>query len=129
MGLVWAWEAYGKGSQFLQKKIKHNKKLFYSLYLAVEQPLVITHVEIPTVTENPKNNLLVGTGRRPRERFSGAFMSLKAHLAGFGPPKNQSSPNFGVTTIWVFPKIGVPQNGWFIMENPIKMDDLGVPSF
>ncbi len=25
----------------------------------------------------------------------------------------------------VNPKIGVPQNGWFIMENPIQMDDLG----
>ena len=31
--------------------------------------------------------------------------------------------------ISVFPKRTVPQNGSFIMENLIKMDDLGIPLF
>ena len=33
------------------------------------------------------------------------------------------------TPMWVFPKIRVPQNGWFIVENRIKIHDLGVPLF
>ena len=34
-----------------------------------------------------------------------------------------------VFNMWVFPTIGVLQNGWFVMENPIKMGDLVVPLF
>ena len=44
-------------------------------------------------------------------------------------PYFQQLSEYTIFTIWMFPKIGVPQNGWFIMENTIKMDDLRVPLF
>ena len=45
------------------------------------------------------------------------------------PSWNQE--NLDCRTIWVFPKIGGKPPKWMvkIMENPIKMDDLGVPPF
>ena len=32
-------------------------------------------------------------------------------------------------TTWMFPKIGVPQNAWFIMEKPLKWMIWGYPYF
>ena len=53
----------------------------------------------------------------------GQFFGEETNLPKFFRKKNQ------YTNIWVFPKIVVPQNEWFIMEILSKMDDLGVPLF
>ena len=44
----------------------------------------------------------------------------------FGPSHPSIVITSSIASTWMFPKIVVPQNGWFIMENLIKMDDLGV---
>ena len=69
------------------------------------------------------------------------YGSKTDHVASPPPPQTNeltgsdwdiivnSQKTIHIINIWVFPKIGVPQNGWFIIKNPIKMDDLGVPLF
>ena len=60
-------------------------------------------------------------------RFLGRFFLRPGRpdmSARFGVGKMACGFNMGVE-----PKIGVSQNRWFIMETPIKMDDLGVPLF
>ena len=59
--------------------------------------------------------------------WSTGFQTPSTHGLGGRTIWNPQNPT--QAGIWVFPKIGVPQKGWFIMENPIKIDDLGVPLF
>ena len=53
----------------------------------------------------------------------GANLKRDAELLG-GLPNGQKD-QAKLRSIWVFPKIGVTQNGWCMMENLIKMDDFG----
>ncbi len=67
------------------------------------------------------------TGLEKDPHVNGMKTSKSPDEASWSPPYKLII--FVCLSIWVFPKIMVPQNGWFIRENPIKMDDLGYPYF
>ena len=70
------------------------------------------------------------SGRAARHFDSLAEEVLVAGSQHFRPAGGMGSQIFGGVMMWMFPKIVVPPK-WMvkIMENPIKMDDLGVPTF
>ena len=52
---------------------------------------------------------------------SHAVLQVESSPSGGLPGLDSTNLRWLWMALWVFPKIGVPQNGWLIMENPIKM--------
>ena len=60
-------------------------------------------------------------GTLSREMLSAITEALTAAFMTFFVLREKVRKEGVNMTIWMFPKIGVPQNGWFMMENPIKI--------
>ena len=93
-----------------QQKV-NNFQMHFGNCSQTRSPTSIVTTKIPS--QKKKHDF---TSRQPNKKTD--FFSEKSFHVCFVLEEN-------VNAIWVFPKIGVPQNGWFIMEHLIKMAGLG----
>ena len=99
--------------------------LLYKLYMYV--------MYLQSSTWRTPNRYFCALSLEPRGSLSTHWIGMENGLGrwswtprdGFIPTPGPQPGGFLFSVRWVFPKIGVPQNGWFIMENPIKMGWFG----
>ncbi len=78
------------------------------------------HVPRPIIFWKSIGSISEGVNLLGQKQLNPSFRERRfLSFAGYFHKKN-SPPGMNGFPLWVFPKIGGPQNGWFIMENPMN---------
>ena len=134
------WHLHKMCDFFLQSVISYTLIIYIYIYYTSEDWSLISPLKTDGSTLKPPFLLAKSPYSKPNLRLQPAPKrrqpgpSAPCHLT-FGPNPAPAAPAFAELGIgqpwerWNSEAMGVSQNGWFMIKNPIEMDDLGLPPF
>ena len=117
-------------NQHIQHQVRGNVYDLFSNTLQWMKAIGSNHIQMHAEVNLPRNHLRVFLeySNSPRTTSGTCLVTSQAWWPDAAGQRHTRAA-WQITHICVFPKIGVLQYGWFIMENLIKMDDLGYHYF